>query len=62
LIAFRSSSENIRKMNSQPISNKNLPPAHMELELGMLSGARKLVKDTIHSRQKKIGKNLFFSL
>jgi hypothetical protein len=43
-----SSSKTTRKLNLQPISNIELFPAHVELELGMLGVAGKLVKDVIH--------------
>jgi hypothetical protein len=47
-------------MNLQPILNKKLPRAHLELELGML-GVTKYVKNAIHFYQNKIGKICFSS-
>jgi hypothetical protein len=50
MATFRSSSKNTKKLNSQSISNIDLFPIHMksELGMGMLSIAKKLVKDVIH--------------
>jgi hypothetical protein len=41
--ASRNSSKITRKMNLQPVSNIELIPTHMELELDMLDIPRKLV-------------------
>jgi hypothetical protein len=53
MAACRSSSENTRKMILIPVSNKNSPWAHMELELGMLGVHGKLVKYLVHSSTRK---------
>jgi hypothetical protein len=44
MAAYRSSSKNKGKMSLIPASNKNLPQAHMELELDVLGVHGKLVK------------------
>jgi hypothetical protein len=49
MVACRSSSKSTIKMNLKPVLNKTLPWAHMELELGVLGVARKLVKYVVHS-------------
>jgi hypothetical protein len=57
----RSSSKNTRKMDLQPILNKNSPQAHMELEFDMLGIAGKLVKYVVHLSKRKKLKNKYFS-
>jgi hypothetical protein len=56
MAACRSSLENIGKMSLIPIFNKNLPWAHTELELGVLSVHEKLVNYVVHSSIKKLKK------
>jgi hypothetical protein len=61
MAAYRSSSENKRKMNLIPLLNKTLPRAHVELVLDVLGIPRKLVKYVIHlflKIEKKNKKNL----
>jgi hypothetical protein len=57
IVACRSSYKNTRKMNLQPILNKNLPWIHMESKFDVLGITRKLVKYVVHSFKKKIEKN-----
>jgi hypothetical protein len=59
MAAFRSSSIDTRKMNLQPILNKNLPWAHIKLELDVLGVAKNLVKYLFHLSKKDIEKNYF---
>jgi hypothetical protein len=47
----RNFSKNVGKMNIQPILNKILPWARMELDLHVLGVARKLVKYVVHGVQ-----------
>jgi hypothetical protein len=54
MVVCRSSSENTRKMNLQPILNKNSPWTHIELEFDVFGVARKLVKYVVHSSTKKV--------
>jgi hypothetical protein len=53
MAAYRSSSKNIGKMSLILVFNKNLPLAHMELELDMLGVHGKLVKYVVHSSKRK---------
>jgi hypothetical protein len=53
MAACRSSSKNTRKMSIIPVFNKNLPRAHMELELDMLGVHGKFVKYVVHSSKRK---------
>jgi hypothetical protein len=48
VVAFRSSSKSIRKLNLQLISNNEFFQIHTKLELGMLDVVGKLVIDIIH--------------
>jgi hypothetical protein len=54
IAAYRSSLKNIRKLNIQPILNKNSPWAHMELEFEVLGVVEKLVKYVIHLSKRKV--------
>jgi hypothetical protein len=54
MAACRSSVENTGKMSLILVLNKNLPRAHMELELGVLGVHGKLVKYVVHSSKRKI--------
>jgi hypothetical protein len=58
MAAYRSSSENKRKMNLIPLLNKTLPRAHVELVLDVLGIPRKLVKYVIHLFLKKLKKKI----
>jgi hypothetical protein len=49
--AYRGFSKNRGKMSLQPILNKKLPWAHMELEFDVLGIAGKLVKHFVHLYQ-----------
>jgi hypothetical protein len=60
MVACRSFLENTWKMSLILVFNKNLPQAHMELELGVLGVDGKLVKYVVHSSKIKNWKNLFF--
>jgi hypothetical protein len=53
MAACRSFLENTGKMNLIPVFNKNSPPAHTELELGVLGVHGKLVKYVVHSSKRK---------
>jgi hypothetical protein len=53
MAACRSSSKNTRKMNLEPILNKNSPRAYMELEFDVLGVPGKLVKHVIHLSKRK---------
>jgi hypothetical protein len=53
MAACRSSVENTGKMSLILVFNKNLPRAHMELELGVLGVHGKLVKYVVHSSKRK---------
>jgi hypothetical protein len=53
MVACRSSSKNIGKMNLIPVFNKNSPQAHTELELDMLGVHEKLVKYVVHLSKRK---------
>jgi hypothetical protein len=53
MAAYRSSSKNIGKMSLILVFNKNLPLAHMDLELDMLGVHGKLVKYVVHSSKRK---------
>jgi hypothetical protein len=53
MVACRSSSKNIGKMNLIPVFNKNSPQAHAELELDMLGVHEKLVKYVVHLSKRK---------
>jgi hypothetical protein len=58
MVACRSFSINIGKMSLIPVFNKNLPRAHMELELDELGVHGKLVKYVVYlSKEKKLNKN-----
>jgi hypothetical protein len=48
MAAFRTSSKYTRKLNLRPISNIESFPTHMELELGVLGVARKIVRDVVY--------------
>jgi hypothetical protein len=48
-------------MNLQPILNKNLPWAHMELEYDILGVGGKLVKYVVHFSKRKSWKKIYFS-
>jgi hypothetical protein len=49
----RSSSENIRKMNLQPILDKNSPWAHMELEFNALGVVGKVVNYVVYLSERE---------
>jgi hypothetical protein len=53
MVACRSSSKNTRKMNLQPILNRNPPWAHIELEFNALGIAKKLEKHVVHLSKRK---------
>ena len=53
MVAYRSSSKKIRKLNLIPVLNKNSPQAHMESELNVLGVHKKLVKYVVHSSKRK---------
>jgi hypothetical protein len=53
MASCRSSSEYTGKMSLIPVFNKNLPPAHMELELDVLGVHGKLVKYVVHLSKRK---------
>jgi hypothetical protein len=61
MAACRSSLENTRKMNLQPILNKNLPWVHRELELDVLGVAGKLVNYVVHLSKRKNLKRTYFA-
>jgi hypothetical protein len=61
MAACRSSLENIGKMSSIPVWNKNSPRAHTESELDVLGVHGKLVKYVVHSSKRKNRKK-FISL
>jgi hypothetical protein len=48
MVSYRKFSKNIRKMNLQPILNKNSPQAYAKLGFDMLGVAKKLVKYVVH--------------
>jgi hypothetical protein len=57
MVACRSSSENIGKMNLIPVLNKTSLRAHTKSELDVLGVLGKLVKYVVHlSKRKKIEK------
>jgi hypothetical protein len=62
MAASRNFSKNTRKVNFQPVSNIELFPTHMELELSILGIARKLMKDVVHLWRWNFEKKLFFFL
>jgi hypothetical protein len=53
MVACRSSSENIGKMNLNPILNKTSPRAHAGLELDILGVLGKLVKYLVYLSKRK---------
>jgi hypothetical protein len=53
MAAYRSSSENIGKMNLKSVLNKTSPRAHAESELEVLGVPRKLVKYVVHLCKRK---------
>jgi hypothetical protein len=53
MAAYRSSSENTRKMSLTPVFNKNSPRAHMESEFDVLGVLGKLVKYLVHLFKRK---------
>jgi hypothetical protein len=53
MVACRSSSENIGKMNLIPVLNKTSSLNHTKLKLDMLDVSRKLVKYVVHSSKRK---------
>jgi hypothetical protein len=53
--AYRSSPKTRGKMNLQPILDKNLPQAYMELEFDKLGIAIKLLKYLVHLSKRKNG-------
>jgi hypothetical protein len=53
MVACRSSSKNIGKINLIPILNKTSPKAHTESELDVLGVPGKLVKYVVHSFTRK---------
>jgi hypothetical protein len=53
MAAYRSSSENTRKMSLIPVLNKTSPWAHTELEFDVLGVPGKLVKYVVHSSKRK---------
>jgi hypothetical protein len=53
MAAYRSSSENIGKMNLIPVLNKTSPHAHLELELNVLGVPGKLVKYVVQSSKRR---------
>jgi hypothetical protein len=59
MAACRSSLENIGKMSSIPVFNKNSPHVHTEPELDVLGVHGKLVKYEVHLSKKKLKKNIF---
>jgi hypothetical protein len=48
MVAYRSSSKNIGKMNLQSILNKNSPWTHLESKFDVLNVAKKLLKYVVH--------------
>jgi hypothetical protein len=60
MAACRSSSKNTGKMSLIHVFNKNLPWAHTETELDVLSGHGKLVKYVVHSSKRKNWKKFIF--
>jgi hypothetical protein len=48
MAASRNSTKNTKNLNFQPVSYIGLFFTHIELELGMLGIAKKLLKDVIH--------------
>jgi hypothetical protein len=61
MAAYRSSSNNIGKLNFQPILYKNSPQAHTKLEFDLLGVAKELVRYVLHLSQKKFEKKHFSS-
>jgi hypothetical protein len=53
MAACRNSLENIGKMSSIPVFNKNSPWAHTELELDVLGVHKKLMKYVVHWSKRK---------
>jgi hypothetical protein len=60
MVACRSSSKNIGKMNLILVLNKTLPQAHTELELDVLGVHGKLVKYVVYSSKRKNCKKIIF--
>jgi hypothetical protein len=52
MVACRSSSKNIGKINLISVLNKTSPQAHMELELDVLGVHGKLMKYVVHSSKR----------
>jgi hypothetical protein len=62
MAAYRSSSENTRKMSLIYVFNKTSPRAHTESELDVFGVHGKLVKYVVHlSKRKEKSKNYFSS-
>jgi hypothetical protein len=60
MAAYKSFSQNTRKMSLQPLLNKN-SQAHTESKIDVLGVARKLVKYVVHFKKRRKKKtNLFF--
>jgi hypothetical protein len=56
MVACRSSSKNMGKMNLKPILNKNSPWADTKSEFGMLGVPGKLVKYVAHQSKRENSK------
>jgi hypothetical protein len=54
VITYRGSSKNTRKMNLQPILNKNSPWAHMKSKLDVFGVVGKLVKYVVYLSKKNL--------
>jgi hypothetical protein len=60
MVASRSSSKNIGKMNLIDLLNKTSSGAHTKLELDVLGVFKKLVKYAVYKSKERIEKNIFF--
>jgi hypothetical protein len=61
VVAYKSSSKNTRKMNMQPVLNKNIPWIHVQSKFDVLGVAKELVKYVVHlSKELKYLKLFFF--